>query len=247
MPPLQPRKAWKFVFTPGLDGYSNMVMDAELLERYTQDPRRLPVFRIYTWKDPFYTLGHSQDPQQELDTALCEQHGIGFVKRITGGGIIYHDHEITYSMVCSRNDLPGHSLVAESFKHICSFLLHFYRRLGLQPRFAADIPGAAGFSAGLSSFCFAGREKYDILIDNKKIGGNAQKRTREVIFQHGSIPLKVDLAAAGRFLKKKLSVDVPATVCGLEDLLGRKLDRMECCQLLKESFRGGFGVDLVED
>ena len=243
MPFSQPPKQWKFLFTPELDGYSNMVMDADLLSRYTQDPKRQPVFRIYTWKDPFYTLGHSQDPEAELDVKSCEEQGIGYVKRITGGGIIYHDHEITYSMVCSKADLPQHSVIADSFKHICSFLLHFYRRLGLHPQFAVDQQAQTSFNP----FCFAGREKYDILIDNKKIGGNAQKRSKDVIFQHGSIPLKVDLAQAGRFLKNKLSAEISGAVCGLEDLLGRKMERMECCHLLRESFASGFGVDLVED
>ncbi len=40
-----------------------------------------------------------------------------------------------------------------------------------------------------TAFCFAGKETFDILIDGKKIGGNAQRRLKNVIFQHGSIPI----------------------------------------------------------
>jgi lipoate-protein ligase A len=42
---------------------------------------------------------------------------------------------------------------------------------------------------GRNPFCFAGRETYDILIDGRKIGGNAQRRLKNVIFQHGSVPV----------------------------------------------------------
>ena len=53
--------------------------------------------------------------------------------------------------------------------------------------FAKDI---SNIQFSKSQLCQEGFEPYDIIINNKKIGGNAQKRTKEVIFQHGSIPIK---------------------------------------------------------
>jgi lipoate-protein ligase A len=113
------------------------------------------------------------------------------VRRITGGGAIYHSEELTYSLVCSVDQVKASGSVLHSFKVICAFLLSLYKSLGLEADFAIESkPDYFNNKKILGSapFCFAAKEKYDILIGNKKIGGNAQKRSKGIIFQHGSIP-----------------------------------------------------------
>ena len=51
--------------------------------------------------------------------------------------------------------------------------------------------------------CFAGRESYDILIDGRKIGGNAQRRLRKAVFQHGSIPMLDRVAVGIGYLRER--------------------------------------------
>jgi lipoate-protein ligase A len=57
-----------------------------------------------------------------------------------------------------------------------------------------------------TAFCFAGKEEYDLLIKGRKMGGNAQRRFKDVIFQHGSIPYSslIGKGLAQSFLKKDL-------------------------------------------
>jgi lipoate-protein ligase A len=108
----------------------------------------------------------------------CRRDRVDIVRRMTGGGAIFHDREVTYSIVCSARDLGGgeHS-VMQSFERLNGMFLDMYKEFGLTARFAGTSP-EPGMPDRISQFCFSGREKYDILMDNRKIGGNAQRRTR---------------------------------------------------------------------
>lgn len=72
---------------------------------------------------------------------------------------------------------------------LTGFLLAFYRSLGLAAAYALDSIPEGGRLGERTAFCFAGKESFDILVNGNKIGGNAQRRLKRVIFQHGSIPL----------------------------------------------------------
>jgi lipoyl(octanoyl) transferase len=188
-------KKWRLIDTGSNDCYSNMAIDEALLESYTS----VPVFRIYAWKPAAFSIGFSQDPDIELELAECKRSGIDFVRRMTGGGIIFHDTELTYSIVCSGKDMEKVYFAKEAYKILCSFLIKAYQGMGLDAGFSlvADRAPKSGW------VCFKQKERYDIVIDGIKIGGNAQRRKRGLIFQHGSIPLKLDPGIYDRFLKNK--------------------------------------------
>ena len=76
--------------------------------------------------------------------------------------------------------------VKQSYEKICQFLLEFYKQLGLNPSFVKDLES---IELKKDEFCQVGFEAYDIVVNGNKIGGNAQKRDKKLIFQHGSIPL----------------------------------------------------------
>ncbi len=179
---------WRFIDTGPLDGPSNMALDEALLSSFDPQTSR-PVFRLYGWNPPAFSIGRFQDAEKTLDSGKCRDAGIEAVRRMTGGGIIFHSEEITYSIVCSQKHISGAFSVKEAFRELCSFLLSAYRKLGLDAGFAV----ARNFSgAGLgrrTAICFAGKEEYDIIVDGRKIGGNAQRRFKKAVFQHGSIPL----------------------------------------------------------
>lgn len=193
-------KTWRLIDTGPLDGPTNMAIDEALLINFDPD-RSAPVLRLYGWSPPAFSLGRYQQAAEALDLERCAAAGLSVVRRITGGGVIYHAAELTYSIVCAPCHLPSADSIKESFRHLTSFLLHFYRELGLSADFAVDVSPAGVKLGERTPFCFAGKESYDILISGRKIGGNAQRRTRQAIFQHGSIPLKNSLAQACSFLR----------------------------------------------
>lgn len=177
----------RLIRTQPLDGYMNMALDEALFISSIASPSPAITARLYEWRPAAFSFGVSQKISDIFDVGQCRKKGIGCVRRMTGGGIIFHDDEITYSIIVPEAVPVQRRPVPESFRALCAFLIVFYRKLGLKAHFAVDEPYKGAFGAH-TAFCLAGREKYDILIDGKKIGGNAQKRVRGHIFQHGSIP-----------------------------------------------------------
>ncbi len=233
---------WRFIHSKPMDAYSNMAFDEALFQSYYSGYSR-PTLRVYSWSKPSFSLGYFQDAQKELDLNKCAKENIDFVRRLTGGGIIFHDQEITYSLVCSREDLKILDSVAGSFKKICSFLINFYASLGLDAKFAVET--SKGKKLGEPrAFCFAAKEKYDIVIGKKKIGGNAQKRRKNIIFQHGSIPMWVDIGKPSVFLNKKLDKNITEEICCLRDFLDKMPRVEELAGLLRKSFEQSFGARL---
>lgn len=175
-----------------------MMLDERIFFRYLEDG--IPVLRVYRWKKPSFTYGFSQHPQDQINMERCASAGIEIAKRMTGGGILFHDDEITYSFVCGKEDAGEPPGVFVSYRQVCAFLVRFYGSLGLKASFALE---SKDFQARCApqQLCSASYEKYDLVINDKKIGGNAQKRKRQVIFQHGSIPRSINWDFVRRYLK----------------------------------------------
>ncbi len=221
-----------------------MAVDEALLNCFDTD-RSLPVLRLYGWNPPALSLGRFQDASATLDLDRCRQDGMSVVRRVSGGGTIYHADELTYSIVCTQSQIPPAVSVKDSFRVLTGFLPEFYRLLGLDARYAVD---SAPHHPGLgerTAFCFAGRETFDILIDGRKIGGNAQRRQRNLIFQHGSIPL-VNRAAAGlEYMRDRK----PAHAAGCVSLAecGITADGAILTDLLLKAFCSCMEVDIRPD
>jgi lipoate-protein ligase A len=182
-------QTWRLIVTPPLSGAENMAIDEALLRSFDPTVSR-PVLRLYGWDPPALSLGRFQKAAEVLDLERCRADGVAVVRRVTGGGVIYHADELTYALVCAPGQIPPASSVKDSFRVLTGFLLTFYRRLGLDAAYAADAVPEEERLGERTAFCFAGRESFDILAAGRKIGGNAQRRLKGVIFQHGSIPLQ---------------------------------------------------------
>jgi len=180
---------WRLIDTGPLSGAENMAIDEALLSCFDPAKSR-PILRLYGWSPPAFSYGRFQKPEEIIDLEKCRADGVQTVRRITGGGVIYHAGELTYSLVCPVEFIPGARSVKDAFFHLTSFLLAFYRSLGLKACHAAEHYHGSRRLGERTSLCFAGIESCDILIKGKKIGGNAQRRLKNVIFQHGSIPLR---------------------------------------------------------
>lgn len=218
------------------------VDEALMLSHYSAPGKSLPVFRFYRWKPACFSMGYFQKPLKELKFYLLEEEKIHFVRRLTGGSIIYHDDELTYSISCFDNEIPFQGTVKESFRFLSSFILNAYRKLDLNCAFAVD--KELHTPARRTHLCFASREEFDIVIDNKKIGGNAQKRKKHFIFQHGSIPFTINFD----FLNYIQDADYTTAwrAGALQDFLPA-INYQKLKDVLAESFRETMNVDLVEE
>jgi lipoate-protein ligase A len=229
-------KQWRLILDGKCDGYYNMAVDEAILSNYPQ--AKIPTLRLYGWKKPFVSLGYNQNPQDFLNS----DEDIPFVRRITGGAAILHDQELTYSLCCSLKDLNLPSAVKESYRIICSFLKYFYKNLGIEVNFAKDI--FSKNSDRHSNFCFEGYESFDLVTGGRKIGGNAQRRKKDLIFQHGSIPQNIDFTVVKKIIKN--TNEFKARAASVDDILQKTTDFNVLSNILADSFKDIFKIILIK-
>ena len=75
----------------------NMALDEVLLMNYTNDKH--PILRLYGWSPPAVSIGYFQDMDEEVNVDKCNDLGIEVVRRMTGGGAVLHQSELTYSFI----------------------------------------------------------------------------------------------------------------------------------------------------
>ena len=221
-----------------------MAVDEALLRSF--DPAvSLPVLRLYSWNPPALSLGRYQRAAEVLNLERCRKENVAIVRRVTGGGVIYHADELTYSLVCAPGQIPPASSIKDSFRVLTGFLLSFYRTLGLDARYAADSLPEGTRLGERTAFCFAGKESFDILANGRKIGGNAQRRLKGVIFQHGSIPL-LNRAATGLTYMRDHSPEHAGDSASLAEC-GVTADRSSLVTALASAFSGHFATVFQRD
>ncbi|MHB8155562.1 MAG: lipoate--protein ligase family protein [Candidatus Omnitrophota bacterium] len=235
-------KSFRLIRSGALSAASNMALDEKIFKRYLEDG--IGVLRLYRWQSPSFTYGFSQEPTSQINLDACATDGVEVAKRITGGGILFHDDEITYSFVCSKSDVGEPQGVFVDYRNICGFLLRFYESLGLTAAFALETLGFRDRCAP-HELCCAAHEKYDIVIGAKKIGGNAQKRNRQAIFQHGSIPCRIDWDYARKHVNS-LPKDISTYVTTLSDELRVIPEKGILEQKLIDAFAHTFDVNFLD-
>lgn len=221
-----------------------MALDEVLLQSF--DPQSSqPVLRLYGWSPPSLSLGRFQKADDILDLERCRAAGLPVVRRITGGGVIFHSDEITYSMVCAPHQIPASNSIKDSFRVLTSFLIQFYQTLGLDAAYSLDSKSDGGNLGERTQFCFAGREAFDLLINGRKIGGNAQRRMKQVIFQHGSVPLIDRVEDGVQYLRvRPLSLQDRVTCLSDEGIVP---DFGLLKVRLKDAFRTSFDALLIDE
>lgn len=153
----------------------NMACDEALLLHATSFAA--PVLRFYSWTEPAATFGYFQ----RYDDVAALTHLRPLIRRPTGGGIVPHDADWTYSFVVPQGH-PWYQLRAiESYRRIHQWIADAFVRLGLETQLA---PSCQKTGPGQ---CFAGYEQFDLLWRGRKIAGAAQRRTRDALLIQGSV------------------------------------------------------------
>jgi lipoyl(octanoyl) transferase len=216
---------WRLIRSGACDAYANMAADEALLESFIQRGGGR-CLRVYSWSPEAFTLGRYEDaaPFKEITR---RNRSIDFTRRLTGGGLIFHSGDISYSVTCPYADLEISS-VRESVELISSFLIKAYGYLGIKAAFSG--PGTKR-NRREPWFCSGHKERHDIAVCGKKIGGNAQKHKKRFLLQHGSIPLGARAWPAG------------SVGTSLEEILGYAPSREAVENHLIRAFRETFRID----
>lgn len=164
--------SWRLILDPCASAAKNMAVDEALLREVTA-----PVLRIYGWESDAQTLGYFQ----KCEVAIP---GVPFVRRYTGGGLVDHRYDQTYTIVLPRNHAWMALPTPESYSKIHEGVLAAIQRIGIASQLAPCC------DENESAACFQKAVKYDITApDGSKLSGAAQRRTREGLLHQGSILL----------------------------------------------------------
>jgi len=229
-------KTWALIVEPEpLAGSINMAVDEHLFDLAASSGRTF--LRFYQWLRPTASLGYGQDAAKVVDAAFCRAHGIDIVRRMTGGKLVLHDREVTYSVASADVSIFTDNL-RDSYRLISQALLKGLERMGLAARLAETSPPA--YVKGTMP-CFAFPARDEIEIGGRKIVGSAQKRTGALFLQHGSIILEKDealLAAVARPGERPEGLGMTS----LSEALGRPVDFDAAVGPLVQGFADRFRV-----
>lgn len=214
MPELHPNSV-ELIVDASAAGSWNMGVDEMLMESAAE--QGIATLRFYEWSPATLSLGYFQNAEDRLGHAASL--ACPLVRRSSGGGAILHDRELTYSI-----SLPtAHPLAADAetlYRRIHGLLLATLADFGI----TAELNANALIPLGGEPFlCFERRAVGDVVLDDFKICGSAQRRRRGAILQHGSILLAKSPAAP----------ELP----GLAELASRSIAAAELRDALVERWR----------
>jgi len=161
----------------------------------------LPILRTYGWDRPAASFGYSQAPAAVL------RESFETVRRPTGGGVVYHDADLTYTLAIPA----GHPLSdldrMESYKALHEAILLAMASLGVRATLA---PESLKPHDRATLQCFKSPSPHDVLVEGgAKLAGAAQRRTRQGILHQGSVALAAapgsSREAIGKALEKACS------------------------------------------
>jgi lipoyl(octanoyl) transferase len=172
----------------------NMAIDEALLETAVA-----PTIRFYRWRSPALSFGYF-GKFSDVSSYAAERD---LVRRWTGGGIVFHGDDLTYSIVIPATDPVFDESSIVIYEKIHRALADALNGVGERAVVAGGVDpgghvdGTRAAVSGSGYNCFANPVRADVMMDGRKIAGAAQRRTRRGLVQQGSIQgitMSTDLA-----------------------------------------------------
>lgn len=169
-------------------GALNMALDEAMLEAAKE-----PWLRVYGWQEPTISIGFSQSlsmiPESRCDWPV--------VRRWTGGGVVEHDGDWTYTLAMPEHFAVGHQRAVETYRWIHEALIAALADTGI----GGCSLQAESVSDGMG-VCFEEPARFDVVRDGRKIAGAAQRRSKTGFLHQGTIqPLKPPAGFAMAFAR----------------------------------------------
>ena len=231
---------WRLLRLETYDAAMNMAIDEAVLRARIAD--KVPnTIRFYRWNPSAVSIGRFQSVFNEVNVDNCKKHGVDIVRRITGGGAVYHDSEdeVTYSVVVKREDLGTADAtdVTAAYNKICNGLVKALETLGVR----------SDFNPGDPKNC------PNIAVNGRKISGSSQSFKSDAILQHGTVLLDVDLEKMFTFLRVPWAktcmevVDVAEKkITSVREELGSEITVERAYVALVKGFQDALEIELLE-
>jgi lipoate-protein ligase A len=227
--------AWRLLKPETNNAFMNMAIDEAILQARTTG--KVPnTLRFFRWQPSAVSIGRFQKVQKEVLMENCRKNRIDIVRRISGGGAVYHDYygEITYSATVATEDL-GTEDVFVAYNLICNGLIEAIKILGI----------TAGFNPGDPKNC------PNVSVNGRKISGSAQSHKSGVLLQHGTLLVDVDLEKMFTFLNvpwAKTCIEVvnvaEKKITSVKQELGSNVSMKEAYKALAKGFEKALNISL---
>ena len=172
-----PLMEWGLLISPHGSPWVNMATDEYLLTVAMQ--RCMPVLRCYGWDTEAMSFGYFQSYDEIASMTPVRP----LVRRLTGGGLVSHVSDWTYSVAIPTSCDWYRLKACESYCRMHTWVNASFQSMGLETSLAQEAvvsgPGQ----------CFIGAEKHDVLYKGFKVAGAAQRRTRQGLLVQGSVQL----------------------------------------------------------
>lgn len=151
----------------------NMALDEAMMLAATE-----PWMRVYRWDKPSISIGFSQP----IDVVPEEYRTWPVVRRWTGGGVVVHDGDWTYTLAMPAADALSQQRAADAYRWVHEAMVRALTEAGfgggeLQPESTSDGMGV----------CFIEPAKFDVVWQGNKIAGAAQRRAKSGYLHQGTI------------------------------------------------------------
>ncbi|RLI10050.1 lipoate--protein ligase family protein [Candidatus Bathyarchaeota archaeon] len=223
-------ETWRLIDMRIEDAYTQMAIDEALA--YARRRGEMNTVRLYRWNPSAVSVGYFQSVRDEVDLEACRRLGVDVIRRITGGGAVFHDYEgeITYSLVAPDDDPKIPRDILASYRLICGCVINGLRALGLDAEF---------------------KPVNDIVVGARKISGNAQTRRYGAVLQHGTVLVDLDVRKMFTVLKvsetkisDKMIKAVEERVTNIHRELGRDVSFDEVRGALIKGFEETLDISL---
>jgi lipoyl(octanoyl) transferase len=246
------KEVWRFIDSGNGSPAFNMALDEALLNWHSEG-KIPPVIRFYGWNPPTLSIGYFQNVVKEIDLDSVKKHGLGFVRRPTGGRGVLHEHELTYSVIVSEEHPEMPKTVTEAYRVISEGILKGFQHLGLEAYFAVPKTKEErdALKAPHSAVCFDAPSWYELVVEGRKVAGSAQTRQKGVILQHGSILLDLDedkLFSLFKYpnerVKERMKKAFKNKAVAINEISQRRITLEEAKEAFYKGFSDGLNIEL---
>jgi lipoate-protein ligase A len=216
---------WRLLPLETHNAFMNMAIDEAILT--ARITNRIPnTLRLYRWQPSAVSIGKNRNPQEELYLDNCQKMGIDIVRRISGGGTVFHSAtgEVTYSVIAKTANVGKD--IPTVYQRIYEAITDALRLLGI----------AADYSTGNTKNC------PNLTVNGKKISGSAQTIRKGIVLQHGTLLLNVDLPKMFQLLLVKTATPTQATqiakrkITSIQNELGHSITPETAANALTQGF-----------
>jgi lipoate-protein ligase A len=220
-------EVWDFLQSPPADAATNMATDEVLLRTAAQRGR--PLLRLYSWRKPSVSIGYFQ----KFPAELADNYEI--VRRPTGGGLVYHGKDTTYTVVVPPSHrlfaLPvteGYRLIHQAVGAALESVVGPLTSAGAagQPMTPREGTRPTTALAGRAYDCFENPVPGDVMARGRKLAGGAQRRAKWGLLHQGSIAAKLTVEQLQDGFRSALGVEFrPYSVSQEERETAERLSR----------------------